>query len=168
MACCQCNKNKRIHLSDTIKFRGIQGQRGAGFRVLFEILVMRRNTASSCTTLQSSVQLQKHGRQGPNSLAILYRPLVHPIWRCVIVICDDVSKTFIKTTTRVEDDLTEIIRLTVLATAKQKHPAVSSIMFTTCQACLRAVGGHLQHVLQHAAAVSHVLGHIRIHSVGSL
>ena len=61
----------------------------------------------------------------------------------MIVICGDVSKAFIKTTTRVEDDLTKIIRLTVSATAKQKHPAVSSSVFTTCQACLRAVGGHL-------------------------
>jgi hypothetical protein len=66
----------------------------------------------------------------------------------VIVICGDVSKAFIKTTTRVEDDLTKIIRLTVSATAKQKPWAVSSCMFTTCQACLRAVGGHLQHVQQ--------------------
>jgi len=49
---------------------------------------------------------------------------------------------FMKTTTRVEDDLTEIIWRTVSATAKQKHRAVSSSMFT-CQACLRAVGGHL-------------------------
>jgi len=55
-----------------------------------------------------------------------------------------------KTTTRVEDDLTEIILPTVSATAKQKHRAVSSSMFTTCQACLRAVAGHLQHVLQQA------------------
>jgi hypothetical protein len=44
----------------------------------------------------------------------------------VIVICGDVSKTFIKTATRVEDDLTEIIWLTVSASAKQKHPAVCS------------------------------------------
>ena len=73
-----------------------------------------------------------------------------------------------KTTTRVEDDLTEIILPTVSATAKQKHRAVSSSMFTTCQACLRAVAGHLQHVLQQADAVSYVLGHIRIHSVGGL
>jgi hypothetical protein len=67
----------------------------------------------------------------------------------VIVICGDVSKTFMTTTTRVEDDLKEIIWRAVSTTAKQKHRTVSSSMFT-CQACLRAVGGHLQHVLQQA------------------
>jgi hypothetical protein len=86
----------------------------------------------------------------------------------VIVICGDVSKTFMKTTTRVEDDLTEIIWRTVSATANQKHPAVSSNMFTTCQACMRAVGGPLSHLLQQADAVSYVLGHIPVHSVGGL
>jgi hypothetical protein len=71
-------------------------------------------------------------------------------------------------TTRVEDDLTKIIWPTMLATAKQKHPAVFNSMFTTCQAYLRAVGGHLEHLLQHADLLSYVLGHIRIHSVGGL
>jgi len=57
--------------------------------------------------VQPSMQLEKHGRPGPNSLVVLYAPLVHPIWRCVIVICGDVSKTFIKKkkTTRVENYL---------------------------------------------------------------
>jgi hypothetical protein len=141
-------KNNRYTFSDAIKLRGIQGQRGQvfasclKFNWCWEIRLLRA-LRCNLTCSQKSTAAKRNifwtewfsrSVRPASSLELTLRDCY--LWRCF-------KKTFIKTTARVEDDLTEIIWPTVSATAKQKHPAVSSSMFTTCHACLWAAGGHL-------------------------